>query len=87
MLRNKKNISSLDLTFLVDSNLNADQYNFDILCPVIVPYLRGLPNAIFQQDNARPHVAHHVLTFLSTQAIQLLPWHAESADLSLIENI
>ncbi|GFT25786.1 hypothetical protein TNCV_1517671 [Trichonephila clavipes] len=28
---------------------------------------RGLPNTIFQQDNARLHVAHGVLNFLDTQ--------------------
>lgn len=71
----------------IDGTLNADRYISDILRPVVVPYLRGLPNAIFQQDNARPHVARRVLTFLDTQGIRLLPWPARSPDLSPIENI
>lgn len=45
-------------------NLNANWYISDILLPVVVPYLRGLPDTIFQQDNARPHVASCVF-FLS----------------------
>ncbi|GFS60121.1 transposable element Tcb2 transposase [Trichonephila clavipes] len=32
--------------------------------------LRGQPNAIFQQGNAKPHVAHRVLTFLDIQGIR-----------------
>ncbi|GFX04388.1 hypothetical protein TNCV_3975351 [Trichonephila clavipes] len=58
----------------INGNLNADRYISYILRPVIVPYLRGLPNTIFQQDNARPNVAHRVLIFLDAQGIQMLPW-------------
>ena len=70
-----------------DSNLNANRNMSDILRQVVVSYLTRQPHTILQKYNAGTRVAHHVLTFLSTQAIQLLPWHAESADLSLIENI
>ena len=52
-----------------------------------MPYLRGLPNAIFRQDNARPNVAHRVLTFLDQPDIRLLPWAERSPDWSPIENI
>ena len=52
-----------------------------------MPYLWDLSNAILQQNNARPHVARFVLTFLNTQGIRLLPWPAQSPDLSPIENI
>ncbi|PRD35191.1 UNVERIFIED_CONTAM: hypothetical protein NCL1_12296 [Trichonephila clavipes] len=41
----------------VDGKLNANLYISDILCPVIGPYRRGLSNALYQQDNARPYVA------------------------------
>ena len=58
-----------------------------MLEPVAVPYLRGLHNATFQQDNTRPHVAHNVLTFLDTEHVRLLPWPARSPDLSPIENV
>ncbi|CAL1274870.1 unnamed protein product [Larinioides sclopetarius] len=71
----------------IDGNLNADRYIYDILRSVVVPYLQGLPNTIFQQDNAKPHVARRVRSFLDTQGIRLLPWPARSPDLSPIENI
>ena len=44
----------------IEGNLNADQYTSDILRPVVFPYFGGLPNAISQQDNAKPLVARHV---------------------------
>ncbi|KAF8783472.1 hypothetical protein HNY73_013629 [Argiope bruennichi] len=53
-------------------NLKADWYISDILLPVVVSYLRDLPNAIFQQDNARSYVAHNFLTFLNTSDIRML---------------
>ena len=62
-------------TFLarIDANLNVNRYISDILQSVLVPYLRSLTNAIFQQDNARPWVARRALTFLDIQGIRLLP--------------
>ena len=42
---------------LIKGNLKADRYTSGILPPVLVPYLRCLPNAIFQQDDVRPNVA------------------------------
>ncbi|GFW59258.1 transposable element Tcb1 transposase [Trichonephila clavipes] len=55
--------------------------------PVVLPYLQGLATAIFQQDNARPHVARIVQRFLVNHQIELLPWPARSLDLSPIENM
>ncbi|GFU92560.1 hypothetical protein TNCV_4794891 [Trichonephila clavipes] len=37
-------------------------------------FLHGLPGAVFQQDNARPHVAKTVKSYLDSQKVQLLPW-------------
>ncbi|GFX68156.1 transposable element Tcb2 transposase [Trichonephila clavipes] len=45
----------------------------------------GLPNAIFQQDNAHPHtdrISQHAL-----RGVQMLPWPAYSPDLSPIEHV
>lgn len=53
----------------INGNLNADWYISDTLCLVVVPFFQDLLNAIFQQDNARSHVACHVLTLLDTQNI------------------
>ncbi|GFW98164.1 transposable element Tcb1 transposase [Trichonephila clavipes] len=47
----------------------------------------GLATAIFQQDNARPHVTRIVQKFFVNHQIELLPWPARSPVLSLIENM
>ncbi|GFS94352.1 transposable element Tcb1 transposase [Trichonephila clavipes] len=43
--------------------LNRQRYISEVLEPVILSYLQGLAPAIFQQDNARPHVARIVQRF------------------------
>ncbi|GFS77679.1 transposable element Tcb1 transposase [Trichonephila clavipes] len=43
--------------------------------------------AIFQQDNALPHVAGIVQRFFVNHQFELLPWLARSTDLSPIENM
>ncbi|GFT25158.1 transposable element Tcb1 transposase [Trichonephila clavipes] len=47
----------------------------------------GLATAIFQQDNARPHVTRIVQRFFVNHQIELLAWLARSPDLSPIENM
>ncbi|GFT64680.1 uncharacterized protein TNCV_4399601 [Trichonephila clavipes] len=37
--------------------LNGQRYISKVLEPAVLPYLQGLATAIFQQDNAQPHVA------------------------------
>ncbi|GFW18842.1 transposable element Tcb2 transposase [Trichonephila clavipes] len=49
------------------------------------PFLNGLPGAIFQQDNARPHTARVAQDFL--RHFQTLPWPARSPDLSPVEYV
>ncbi|GFW34781.1 transposable element Tc1 transposase [Trichonephila clavipes] len=51
-----------------------------------IPFLQGLPGAVFQQDNARPHVAKTVKSYLDSQQVELLPWPAYSPDMSPIEH-
>ncbi|GFT92947.1 transposable element Tcb2 transposase [Trichonephila clavipes] len=51
----------------------------------IVRFLNGLPGAIFQQDNARPHTARVAQDFL--RHFQTLSWPARSPDLSPVEHV
>ncbi|GFV39458.1 hypothetical protein TNCV_4796551 [Trichonephila clavipes] len=46
-----------------------------------------IPGAIFQQHNARPHVAKIVRDFRSSQHMQLLPWPAYSPNMPSIEHL
>ncbi|KFM65075.1 Transposable element Tcb1 transposase, partial [Stegodyphus mimosarum] len=71
----------------IGGTLNSQRYIFEVLEPVVLPYLQGLPTAIFQHDNARPHVARIVQGFFKNPQIELLPRPARSPDLSQIENI
>ncbi|GFW68197.1 transposable element Tcb2 transposase [Trichonephila clavipes] len=63
--------------------LMDQRYVDDILRPYVGPFLNGLPGAIFQQDNARPHTSRVAQDFL--RHFQTLPWPARSPDLSPVE--
>ncbi|GFX52442.1 transposable element Tcb1 transposase [Trichonephila clavipes] len=69
----------------IAGTLNSQRYISEVLEPVVLPYLQV--TAIFQQDNARPHVARIVQRFFVNLQIELLPWLARSLDLSPIENM
>ncbi|KFM56889.1 Transposable element Tcb1 transposase, partial [Stegodyphus mimosarum] len=71
----------------IAGTLNSQRYISEGLEPVVPPYLHGLPTAIFQQDNARPHVARIVQEFFVNRQIELLPWPARSPGLSPMENM
>ncbi|GFW08783.1 DDE_3 domain-containing protein [Trichonephila clavipes] len=65
--------------------LTGQRYVDDILRPHVGPFRNGLPGAIFQQDNARPHAARVAQDFL--RHFQTLPWPARSPDLSPVEHV
>ncbi|GFU55204.1 transposable element Tcb1 transposase [Trichonephila clavipes] len=71
----------------IAGTLNSQRYISEVLEPVVLPYLQGLAAAIFQQDNAPPHVALIVQRFFDNHQMELLPWSALSPDLSPIENM
>ncbi|GFU38566.1 transposable element Tcb1 transposase [Trichonephila clavipes] len=71
----------------IAGTLNSQRYISGMLEPVVTPYIQGLATAIFQQDNARPHVASIVQRFFVNHQIKLLPWPARSPDLSPIESM
>ncbi|GFV08123.1 transposable element Tcb2 transposase [Trichonephila clavipes] len=65
--------------------LTGQRYVDDILRPYVGAFLNGLPGAIFQQDNARPHtkrVAQDILRHFQT-----LPWIGRSPDFSPVEHV
>ncbi|UYV67624.1 hypothetical protein LAZ67_5001398 [Cordylochernes scorpioides] len=53
----------------IQGTMTAQRYVDDVLRPVTLPYLQGVPNALYQQDNARPHTA-----CISQQALQDHVW-------------
>ncbi|UYV78522.1 hypothetical protein LAZ67_16001881 [Cordylochernes scorpioides] len=65
--------------------MTAQRYVDDVLRPVTLPYLQGVPNALYQQDNARPHTAR--ISQHALQDVQMLPWPPYSPDLSPIEHV
>ncbi|GFT36506.1 transposable element Tcb1 transposase [Trichonephila clavipes] len=71
----------------IAGTLNNQRYISKVLEPAVLPYLQGLATAIFQQDNARPHVPRMVKRFFVNHQIELLPWRARFPDLSPIENM
>ncbi|GFX53377.1 DDE_3 domain-containing protein [Trichonephila clavipes] len=64
--------------------LTGQRYVDDIFRPHVGPFLNGLPGAIFQQDNARPHTARIAQDFL--RHFQTIAWPARSPDLSPVEH-
>ncbi|GFX31620.1 transposable element Tcb1 transposase [Trichonephila clavipes] len=71
----------------ITGTLNSQRYISEVLEPVVLPYLQDLVTAIFQEDNAQPHVARIVQRFFVNHQIELLPWPSRSPDLSPIENM
>ncbi|UYV67935.1 hypothetical protein LAZ67_5002542, partial [Cordylochernes scorpioides] len=69
----------------IQGTMTAQRYVDDVLRPVTLPYLQGVPNALYQQDNARPHTAR--ISQQALQDVQMLPWPPHSPDLSPIEHV
>ncbi|GFW11716.1 transposable element Tcb1 transposase [Trichonephila clavipes] len=57
----------------IAGTLNKQRYISEVLEPSVLPYLKDLATAIFQQDNARPHVTHIVQSFFVNHQIAMLP--------------
>ncbi|UYV70876.1 hypothetical protein LAZ67_8000946 [Cordylochernes scorpioides] len=69
----------------IQGTMTAQRYVDDVLRPVTLPYLQGVPNALYQQYNARPHTAR--ISQQALQDVQMLPWPPYSPDLSPIEHV
>jgi hypothetical protein len=71
---------------VIAGNLTGVRYRDEILRPVAVPFVQQ-HHLIFQQDNARPHVARLCQDFLSSHNINPLDWPPYSPDLSPIDHM
>ncbi|GFT26705.1 transposable element Tcb1 transposase [Trichonephila clavipes] len=71
----------------IAGTLNSQRHISEVLESVVLPYLQGLVTAIFQQNNARPHVARIVQRFFVNHQIELFPWPARFPDFLPIENM
>ncbi|UYV85007.1 hypothetical protein LAZ67_X004235 [Cordylochernes scorpioides] len=69
----------------IQGTMTAQRCVDDVLRPVTLHYLQGVPNALYQQDNARSHTAR--IRQQALQDVQMLPWPPYSPDLSLIEHV
>ena len=66
---------------IIQGTLNAVKYREDILDPIVLPF------HVFQDHNARYHVARVCQDFLNQNHIRVLPWPALSPVLSQIEHL
>ncbi|GFX44766.1 transposable element Tcb2 transposase [Trichonephila clavipes] len=67
---------------LIHRTMTAQWYVHEIQQPLVLTLMQRLPEAIFQQDNARPHTARMSQECLRT--VTSLSWPARSPDLSPI---
>jgi hypothetical protein len=74
------------LLIVIAGNLTGVRYRDEILRPVAVPFVQQ-HHLIFQQDNARPHVARVCQDFLANHNINPLDWPPYSPDLFPIEHL
>ena len=68
----------------IEGNLDSHKY-IEVLEKNLVPYVDD--GWLFQQDNAPAHVSRLTLDYLNDKNVDLLPWPANSPDLSPIENL
>ena len=73
---------------VVQSNINAQRYDADVLNEHTLPFIRQHgPGVNLMQDNAHPHVAGVTTQFLQQNNVNVMPWPAASSDLNPIELI
>ena len=70
---------------VIQGNLTAERYADTILEGHIVPYCTHNRQAMFTQDNVRPHVAGICMDILRNNNVQTLDWPLYSSDMNPIE--
>lgn len=74
---------------IIDGRLNAERYVNDILRQHVLPFKEDIPgdNFLLMHDNARPHTARCVETYLQEASVRKLQWPARSPDMNPIEHV
>ena len=75
--------------FIIPHNTHMNAASFkSVMEEVMIPYYHSLSgHNIFQQDGARYHTAHSVLSFLKDQGVEVMKWPPQSPDLNPIEAV
>ena len=71
---------------VIDGNLNAQKYRNRVLAPQVVPLLQNHSISVFQQDNARSHVARDNIQFLRNNIDFIDDWPSKSPNQNPIEH-
>ena len=71
----------------IEGNRQRHRFLWKVLQLEVVPFLQGIPGEVFQQDNARPHVAKTVRGFCKAQHMLLFLRSAYSPDILTIEHV
>lgn len=70
-----------------NGTLTAERYVTEILNDYLGPFLVDMGvNAVFMQDNARPHSAQTVFAYFQEVGIRHIEWPARSSKLNPIEH-
>ena len=73
---------------VIDGNLNAQKYRDHVLAPHVPLLQNHGVISVFQQDNARPHVARDNIQFLQNNNIDFIDdWPSKSPALNPIEHL
>ena len=72
---------------ILRGNVNAQRYINDVLNAEAIPFMRRHAPVVFQQENARPHVARVTRAHLAAANVNVMQWPAMSPDMNPIEHI
>ncbi|GBM13381.1 hypothetical protein AVEN_159794-1 [Araneus ventricosus] len=75
-----------DLYVFAGGSVAAVRYRDEILHPLVRTFIAAMgTDAIFMDDNARPHSARLVRSYLESETIPQMAWPARSPDLNPIQ--